>query len=165
MALATFLHLVGAAELDKLRAQPTWIHQLHPPDEYTFLTHHACSINYFVTGDAWPAGSRRRPLGGMLFGFSSVRCPTLEHGSFDVVAPHQVRWVLDALATLELAAVRDRIEHADPDELEAQEVDDYELLLEDDDAPADVIEAELTSIASFYLQAARDRYAIVSYTA
>jgi len=82
-----------------------------------------------------------------------------------VVAPHQVRWVLDALATLELAAVRDRIEHADPDELEAQEVDDYELLLEEDDAPADVIEAKLASIASFYLQAARDRYAIVSYTA
>jgi|SRR6185436_3183892 len=164
MALATILHLVGAAELGKLRARPTWINRLLPPEEHTYLTHYACSINYFVAGDAWPSGSRKRPLGGMLFGFSNVRCPTLEHGSFDVVEPHQVRWVLEALGAVDLAAVRGRIERADADDLEEEEVDDYELLLEEDGEPADVIEAELAGIVELYKRAARGRYAIVSYT-
>jgi hypothetical protein len=164
MALATILHLVGTAELAKLRARPTWVNRLRPPDGYTYLTHHACSINYFVGGDAWPSGSQKRPLGGLLFGFSNVRCPTLENGSFGVVAPHQVRWVLDALGALDLATVRRRIEHADEGELEEQEVDDYELLLEEDGEPADVIEAEIEALVELYKRAARGRYAIVSYT-
>jgi hypothetical protein len=163
VAPATILHLVGAADLDRLRARPTWISHLRPPGGYTYLTHHACSINYFVVGDAWPCHSRTRPLTGMLFGFASVRCPTLESGSFDVVAPHQVRWVLEAFGSLDLAAVRRRVEHADPAALEADEVDDYELLLEEDGDPADVLEAELESLIDYYKQAARGRYAIVSY--
>jgi hypothetical protein len=165
MALATILHLVGAAELEKLRAQPTWINRLHPPDGYTYFTHYACSMHYFLLGDAWPSGTRKRPLGGMLHGFSSVPCPTLESGSFGVVAPHQVRWVLDAFASIDLAGVRHRIDRADLDELEEQEVDDYELLTEDEGDPADVIEAELESLVELYKRAARGRYAIVSYTA
>ncbi len=164
MALATILHLVGAADLARLRARPTWINHMRPPDGSTYLTHYPCSINFFVAGDAWPSGSLRRPLTGLLFGFSNVRCPTLEFGSFDVVGPHQVRPVLEALGALDLAAVRRRIEQADADELEEEEVDDYELLLEDDGEPADVIEAELRSLAEYYKQAARGRYAIVSYT-
>ncbi len=163
MAVATILHLVGAVELDKLRARPTWIHHLRLPDDHTYLTYHACSLNYFVTGDAWPGHARQRPLTGMLFGFASVPCPTLENGSFDVVAPHQVRWVLGALASLDLAAVRRRIERADPDQLEADEVDDYELLLDEDGGPAGVLAAELESLAEYYKRAARGRYAIVSY--
>ena len=164
MALATILHLVGAAELEKLRARPTWLNELQPPDGSTFFTHYACSIHYFVLGEAWPAGTKQRPLGGMLFGFASVPCPTLENGSFGVVAPHQVRWVLDALAGIDLAGVRHRIDRADLDELEAQEVDDYEILVEDEGDPADVIEAELESLVELYKRAARGRYAIVSYT-
>jgi hypothetical protein len=163
MALATILHLVSASDLGKLRARPTWINHLEPADGCTYLTHYTCSINYFVVGDAWPTSSRRRPLAGLLFGFSNVRCPTLENGSFDVVAPHQVRWVLDALASLDLAEVRRRVERADPEQLEEEEVDDYELLLEDDDRPADVIEVEIESLVAFYKEAARGRYAIVSY--
>lgn len=164
MALATILHLVGAAELDKLRARPTWINHLRLPDGYTYLTYYACSINHFVVGNSYPRHSRKRPLTGMLFGFSYVNCPTLENGNFGVVAPHQVRWVLEALGSLDLAAVRRRIEEADPDQLEEEEVDDYELLLEEDGDPADTIEAELLSLAHHYKQAARGRYAIVSYT-
>lgn len=164
MALATILHLVGAVELEKLRARPAWVRELRLPDGGTHFTHYACSIHYFVLGEAWPSASRRRPLGGMLFGFAQVRCPVLENGSFGVVAPHQVPWVLDALAGVDLAAVRDRIEHADPDELEAQEVEDYELLCEDEGAPADVIEAELAGLVELYKRAARGRYGVVSYT-
>lgn len=165
MALATILHLVGAAELAKLRARPAWISRLRAPDEHTYATHCACSLNYFVAGEAWPSGSRRRPLGGMLFGFSNVRCPVLENGSFDVVEPHQVRWVLEALGAVDPAAVRARALGADADALEEEEVDDYELLLEDDGEPADVIEAELVALVELYKRAARGRYAIVSYTA
>jgi hypothetical protein len=164
MALATILHLVGAVELDKLRARPTWIDRVRPPGAHTFVTHHACSLNYFVTGSAWPSGSRRRPLGGMLFGFQRVRCPALAHGSFDVVAPDQVRWVLDALGGVELAAVRARIERADPEVLAEEEAEGYELLLEEDGEPAEVIEAELAALALHYQRAARGGYAIVSYT-
>jgi len=164
VALATILHLVGAAELAKLRSRPVWMRELRPPDGGTHFTHYACSIHYFLLGEAWPAASRRRPLAGMLFGFSQVRCPVLENGSFGVVAPHQVRWVLDGLAGVDLAAVRDRIEHADPDELEVQEVEDYELLCEDDGEPADVIEAELAALAELYKRAARGQYGVVSYT-
>jgi hypothetical protein len=165
MAPATSLRLVGEVELDKLRARPTWIDRVRPPGAHTFLTHHARSLNYFVTGAAWPSGSRRRPLGGMLSGFASVRCPTLEHGSFGVVAPHQVRWVLDALAEVDLAAVRARIERADPAALAEEAAEDHERLLEAGGDPAGVLTAELLALALLYQRAARRGCAIVSCAA
>lgn len=165
MALATILHLIGEVELDKLRARPTWLDRVRPPGAHTFLTHHACSLNYFVTGAARPSGSRRRPLGGMLLGFASVRCPTLASGSFEVIAPHQVRWVLDALAEVDLAAVRARIERADPAALAEEEAEGYERLLEEGGDPAGVLTAELVALVAHYQRAARGGYAIVSCTA
>jgi hypothetical protein len=162
MAMATTLLLVGARDLAKLEAQPTWINRFRAAGTYS--TYYYCSLNYFVAGDAWPAGSRKRPLGGMLYGFRSVTCPTLECGNFGVLEPAEVPLVLAAFAKLDLAAIREAVEHADSDDLEEEEVDDFELLLEDDDAPADALEADLRSLIAFYKRAARGRYGIVSYT-
>jgi hypothetical protein len=162
MAMATYLQLVSARELAKLRAQPTWINKVNTRG--TYITYYACSINYFVLGDAYPSASRKQPLGGLLFGFASVDCETLENGNFGVVEPHQVGLVLEALAKLDLAAIRTKVEEADPDELEEAEALDYEILIEDDEPPADVIAGELESLAAFYKRAARRNAAIVSYT-
>lgn len=163
MALATILHRVGRDALEKLCAQPAWINRLTLPDGATYLTHYACSLSYFVVGDAWPSPSRKRPLTGMLSGFASVDCPTLECGNFGVAEPHQVRWVLEALGGLDLAAVRRRIEDADPAALAEDEVDDYELLLEENRDIAGAIESELEELVELYKRAARGGYAIVSY--
>lgn len=164
MAMATYLQMVSEIELAKLKSQPTWINQLSKPDEHSYVTHYFCSINYFVSGDAWPSGSRTNPLGGLLFGFSSVSCPTLENGNFGVLRPAEAELVLQSLATVDLTKIRERIEQADPGELEDEEVDDYELLIEDDEPPADVIAAELESLVAFYKRAVRHRYGVISYT-
>jgi hypothetical protein len=162
MAMSTTLLLAGARELAKLEAQPTWINRFRAAGTYS--TYYHCSLNYFVSGDAWPSGSRKRPLGGMLFGFRSVTCPTLEGGNFGVLDPGDVPLVLAAFAKLDLAAIRDAVESADSEDLEEEEVDDFELLLEGDEAPAAVLEADLVQLIAFYKRAARGRYGIVSYT-
>jgi hypothetical protein len=77
----------------------------------------------------------------MPFGFQRVRCPTLEHGSFDVAAPGQVRVLAD------------------------EEAECCELLLEEDGDPAAIREAELAALALHYQRAARGGHAIVSHTA
>ena len=161
MAMATTLLLAGARELAKLEAQPTWINEFRGAGSY--WTHYFCALNYFVAGDAWPSGSRKRPLGGMLFGFRSVTCPTLECGNFGVLSPTEVPLVLNAFATLDLAKLREKIENTDEDELEDQEVADMELLDEDEEL-ADVVESALGELITFYKRAARGGYGIVSYT-
>jgi hypothetical protein len=161
MAMATTLLLAGARDLAKLESQPTWINTFHGAGSYS--THYFCALNYFVTGDAWPSGSRKRPLGGMLFGFRSVTCPTLECGNFGVLAPAEVPLVLDAFTRLDLAKLRDKIEATDEDELEDQEVEDHELLDEGEEL-ADVVASELSQLIVFYKRAVRGNYGIVSYT-
>ena len=161
MAMATTLLLAGARDLAKLESQPTWINKFEGAGLYS--THYFCALNYFVAGDAWPSGSRKRPLGGMLFGFRSVTCPTLECGNFGVLTPAEVPLVLGAFAKLDLAKLREKIENTDEDELDDQEVEDMELLDEDEQL-ADVVESELTGLIAFYKRAVRGNYGIVSYT-
>ena len=163
MAMATYLQMVSEQDLAKLRSRPTWVNQIDRPGEQSYVTHYFCSINYFVTGDAWPSGSRKHPLGGLLFGFASIPCRTLECGNFGVLRPDEAQLVLAALGTLDLAAIRQTIADTDPEDLADEEVEDFELLAEDDDA-AEVITNELRSLAAFYARAARYGYGVVSYT-
>jgi hypothetical protein len=165
MAMATYLQMVSEVDLAKLRAQPTWINELDRPDEQSYSTYFWCTINYFLAGDAWPMGSKQQPLGGLLFGFSSVTCPTLEHGHFGVLDPGDAELVLRALGMIDLADIRRRIADADPDELAEEEVDDFELLVEDaEEDPGDVIASEVEGLVEFYKHAVRHRYGVVSYT-
>jgi hypothetical protein len=162
MAMSTTLLLAGARELAKLEAQPTWINEFRGAGAYS--TYYFCTLSYFVNGDAWPATTRKRPLSGMLFGFRTVDCRTLEGGNFGIVDPVDVPLVLGAFGALDFAAIRSAVEAADPDDLGEEEVDDFELLLEDDEPAADVVESELRGLIAFYKRAARSRLGIVSYT-
>jgi hypothetical protein len=164
MAMCTYLQMVSAVDLAKLREQPTWINKLDRPGEQSFMTYHCCSINYFLTGDAYPSGSPKQPLGGVLFGFSSVSCSTLENGNFGVLDPQHTESVLRALGAVDIAAVRQRVEDADPEALADDEVDDFELLEEGDEPPADVIVSEIERLLAFYKYAARHHYGVVNYT-
>ncbi|MEO8701133.1 MAG: DUF1877 family protein [Kofleriaceae bacterium] len=161
MAMATHLQIVSSTELAKLRSQPTWIMELA---KRGFSTYYPATINYFLVGDAYPEGSKKLPLAGLLFGFDAVDCETLENGNFGVLEPAEVRLVLTALSSVDLAAVRTAIEGADPDELEEAEVLDYEVLIEDDEEAADIIASEIESLVAFYKRAVRSHGAIVSYT-
>jgi Domain of unknown function (DUF1877) len=162
MAMATYLQIVSELELAKLRRQPTWINKVDKSG--TYMTYYPCSLNYFLVGDSYPGGSRKRPLEGLLFGFGHVDCETLENGNFGVVDPAEVELVLAALAAVDVDAFRARIDGADESDLEDDEVDDYEMLLEDEGDPADILVAELESLVEFYKTAARSHGAIVSYT-
>ena len=164
MAMSTTLQMVTPRELAWLESHPTWINQLDKPGDQTFSTYYACCLNYFVVGDAWPGGSRRRPLGGMLYGFRSISTPTLENGNFGVLEPQHVPMVLGAFTSLDVAAIRKAVEDADEEQLEEDEVDDYEILVEHGEPPADVIASELDALVTFYKRAARGGFGIVSYT-
>lgn len=164
MAMATWLQMVTEDELRALKAAPTTINKLDKPGGESFSTHYFCSISYFVTGDAWGGDAEKNPLAGMLFGFESIDCSTLENGNFGVVTPAQVALVIAKLEVIDLDTVKAKIDDADPDELEEDEVEDFELLLEDDEPASEVLVDEIKRLTTFYKAAAENRRGIVMYT-
>lgn len=158
MAQATYLQAVSQEELDELCEEPTSINQLDKPDSVT--TYFAPSINYFVTGSAYPTDHDLAP---MLMGEDSVDCSTLENGSFDFVTPDTVRAIAELLADVDLGDVRAKVEKADLEELvDEEELYDLEVL-DSADAP-ETIAAELGKLQAFYEQAAEAGMAVVMYT-
>jgi len=163
MAMATWLQMVSEAEIAALRANPPSINKLDKPAAESFRTYYFCSINYFVTGDAWGGGTDD-PVGGMLSGFASVECSTLENGSFNVVTPAQAAQVSQGLDKLDVDAIKAKVDDADPDEIEEAEVDDFEILMEADEPAGEVIVSEVQSLAKFYKDAANKQLGVVMYT-
>ena len=108
MAMATYLQAVGEDEIALLRSEPERINRLD--NEPDWSTHLMPSLNYFLTGDAYP--SDQGPLGEALSGSESVACPTLETGSFDLVLPARAREILEALRGVDPEEIRSAVEQA-----------------------------------------------------
>src|SRR5215207_3873411 len=107
MAMATYLHMVTDDKLAS--ADANLVRQLDgAPWHHTYF---GPSLNYFLTGSAYPAGDH--PLAAMLSGSRSVDCPTLENGSFGVVPASAVASIAEGLAAVDLDAVRARVAEAD----------------------------------------------------
>jgi len=160
MAMATWLQMVSEAEIAALRANPPSINKLDKPAADSFRTHYFCSINYFVTGEAFGGD----PVRGMLTGLEAVDCKTLENGSFGVVTPAQATGLAQQLEKLDLDAIKAKVDDADPDEIEEAEVDDFEILMEADEPAGEVIVSEVQSLAKFYKDAAKQQLGVVMYT-
>lgn len=161
MAMNTYLQMVSDAELEALRDQPSSINRLVKPAEASYSTYYACSINYFLAGDAYPSEGA---LASMLFGATAIETDTLENGSFGVVTASEAKALARALAELDLGELEARVRQADPDELADEEVDDFELLVEDED-PAKLLVAEIRQLVAFYAGAAERNMGVAMFTA
>ena len=166
MAMNTWLQLVSEAEIKSLKANPASINELDKPGKETFSTYFPCCINYFLLGDAYP--NHKNPLGGMLFGFSYVNTNTLEGGNFGVVKPDDVKKIVLASTKIDYKKLAKKIEEADPDELEEEEVDDWEVLTDDgDETPeeiAKILISEIKQLIAFYKYAEKKQLGVVMYT-
>ena len=160
MAMATYLQSVSSDELAALEAKPETVNQLDQP--VCCATHLACSMNYFLTGDAYPS-PEDHALAALLFGARSVDAPTLENGAFGVVDPADVAALIKALEAVDFDALRDSIEDADLQEL-VEEEELYELeVMEPDEVPEQLVN-DLQTVLEFYRNVAAENGAVVSYT-
>ena len=69
MAMNTWLQMVSEEEIAALKRDPTSINKLNKPNAESCSTYFGCTVNYFVVGDAYPSGSAKTPLNGLLAGF------------------------------------------------------------------------------------------------
>src|SRR3954471_9580069 len=123
MAMATYLHMVSDDKIAS--ADANLVRELD--GNAWHQTYFGPSLNYFLTGSAYPAGDHL--LSGMVFGSRSVDCPTMEHGSFGVVPASEVAVIADGLAAVDLDAVRERITRADLAALVSdEELEDLEVV-------------------------------------
>jgi hypothetical protein len=160
MAMVTWLQMVSDAEIEELRRNPGSINQLDKPAAETYRTHYACSLNWFVTGNAWPADEELAP---MLQGDEWVSTSTLENGSFGVTPAAGAAKIAKLLAAVDVAAVRGAVAEADFDELMDEEVGDAEILLEADD-PGTALTDDLRALVRFYGQAVEKGLGVAAYT-
>lgn len=160
MAMVTIVRMVSDAEIAALRADPDSIRQLDGRGDETFRTHYECSINYFVTGDAYPVD---HPLASVLSGIDNVLTDRLEAGAFGVSHADRVRVLAEGLARVDVAAIRAAVASADFERLAEEDVDDAEILREAAD-PAGVLGAEIEALARFYAAAAAKGLGVVAFT-
>ena len=160
MAMAAWLQLVTDKEIAALRKMPTKINKLNNEG---FNTYWYCTINYFLCGDAYPSPVKKKPLTAMLFGYESIQTSTLECGNFGLIMPSSVKAIANALENVDLAKLKKQVENADPEELAEEEVDDFELLAEGDDAGMTVVE-DVKGLRKFYSKAAKLGRGVVMYT-
>jgi hypothetical protein len=160
MAMSTVLQAVTDDEIEALRREPERVNSLDT--EWSYSTHFAASINYFVTGNAYPIEAEH-PLWPMLHGEESVACPSLENGEFGIVAPDTAHRVAELLAALDLASVTARIEEADLEDLvEEEELYDLEVI-DHDEAPA-TITGDLRGLVAFYSRVSVEKRGVIGYT-
>jgi hypothetical protein len=158
MAMTTYLQRVSEDEIAKLRRDPDSIMKLDNPGHSTA---YACSLNYFVAGDAYPDPDD--PFGNLLFG-DAVDCSRLENGNFDVITPDRIAALVPRLAAIDLDAFAKAVREADFSELiEDEELYDLELLDEDEDA-AELLVGELRALIAFHRETAKLGLGLVGYT-
>lgn len=116
--MCTYLQQVTAAKIEALVAKPESIARLDEPE--TFATHYMATINYFLTGSAYPT-RKRGPLALALMGTRNVKCRVLENGCFDVVPPERVKAIADALRAVDVEAVEAAVAEADLEALVDEE--------------------------------------------
>jgi hypothetical protein len=159
MAQMTYLQRVSEQEIAALRSDPASIMRLDNPSHFT---HFACSINYFVNGDAFPDPDEHE-FGTLIYG-DPVDCPQLENGNFDVITPAQVAELAPRLKNIDIQAIAKAVAAADFDQLvEEEELYDLELFEEDDD-PGRMIADELKQLIAFYRETAKLGLGLVTYT-
>ena len=158
--MCTYLQRVTAEQLARLVAKPESIARLDEPE--TFATHHMATINYFLTGSAYP-GRKRGPLALALCGVRNVPCPVLENGSFDLVPPERVAAIAAALRSVDVEAVRSAVAEADLEALvEDEEID--ELVDLSAEEAADAIATDVQGLVEFYADVAKHGAGVVMYT-
>ncbi len=159
--MSTYVQMVNDKELAILKKDPASINKLSQPAGKSYSTYYFCSISYFLTGDAW--GSKKHPLSAMLFGDEHIDTSTLENGSFGVIRAPSVAKIAAALAKVDLKKLKKDVSEADWDALMEEEVDDAEMLLESEDAAAEVT-ADVERLAKFYDSASKKKLGVVMYT-
>jgi hypothetical protein len=164
MAMNTWLQMVSEDEIAVLKRDPASINKLNKPENESCSTYYACSINYFLVGDAYPSGEQDNPLTGFLGGFESVECNTLENGCFHIVPAAMADPIAVALGKLDLDAIKAKVNEADPGELADEEVDDFEILTDDDADPGDTLASDVAALREFYRSAAKAKRGVVIYT-
>ena len=160
MAMVTWVQQVNDSEIAALQKEPGSINRLDKPAAETFRTHYECSINYFVTGDAYPGD---HPLASLLCGTTAIRTSTLENGAFGVSSAAEVAAMAEALAKVDVDGIRTAVAAADFAELMEEDVDDAEILAESDD-PAKTLGDEVAELVRFYRSAAENALGVAAYT-
>jgi hypothetical protein len=159
MAMTTYLQRVSEDQIAQLRRKPDSIMKLDEPGHSTTF---ACSLNYFVGGNAYPDADE--PFGNLFYG-ESIDCKRLENGNFDVITPARVAALVPRLAEIDLRAFAKAVREADFDELiEEEELYDLELVDEDEDV-AKLLVAELRSLIAFHRETAKLGLGLAVYTA
>lgn len=163
MAMNTWLQMIDAAEWKALKKDPSRINRMNKPASESCSTYDFCAINYFLTGDAYPSGSKSKPLATFLAGLESVECKMLENGYLHLVPAAVAQPIAAALEKVDANALKTRIAAADDDDLQEAEVYDVETLGEDDDRGAVVLE-DIERLRAFYKAAAKKNCGVVIYT-
>jgi len=158
--MCTYVQLVTAAQIEQLVAKPESINRLDEPE--TFATHYMATINYFLTGSAYP-GRKRGPLALALMGVKNVKCKTLENGSFDVVPPERVAAIAAALRAVDVDAVEAAVAEADLEGLVDEEEIDEMIDLSPEEA-AETIAGDVRGLVEFYATVAASGAGVVIYT-
>ena len=164
MAITTWLKMVSREEIEILEANPSSINKLNKKKEESCSTYFQNCINYFLTGDAFPDSSEN-PLGGLLSGFTSVETEILENGEVGIVRPDEINQLVLELTKVDLNEVKRNVQDADSDELEEQEVYDWEILADEDENPAEVLVSDIQKLIKFYKRADKNGLGVVIYTA
>ena len=162
MAMNTWLQMVSKEEIEILEKNPTSINKLNKKKEECFSTYYQSSINYFLTGKAYPESSR--PLGSLLSGFFTIETETLENRSFGLVNPEEIKNLVFELSKVDLNNIKEKVQDADSEDMEEQEVDDWEILIDRDEKPEDILVSNISKLMEFYTSAEKNGLGIVMYT-
>ncbi|MBJ6762287.1 DUF1877 family protein [Myxococcaceae bacterium JPH2] len=110
------------------RRPPDTITSIDKPASEQFATQLYTSINYFLTGAAYPA--KKHPLSAVLGGEKHVKAKSVESAGFDLTTTATVAKLSAALTKVDLAVIKSALKKADFDELRDDEEVDEECVLE-----------------------------------
>ncbi|MFV8751239.1 DUF1877 family protein [Nannocystaceae bacterium ST9] len=161
MAMTTYLQRVDDREIAALQRDPKSVTKLDKPGEHTHSTSFACSLNYFIAGNAYPDPDD--PFGNLTYGVA-IDCAALENGNFDVISPARVAALAPRLAEIDLDAIVEAVGEADFELLiDDEELYDLELVDEDEDV-GKLIAQEARALIEFHRQTAALGLGLVVYT-
>ena len=164
MALNTWLHMVSESEVAALKENPARISRMDEPDNECCSTYYLCTINYFLTGDAYPSGQRVIPLTCFLSGLETVDCDALEIGCFHLLPADLTAAIVAALEAIDLGELRAAVAAADADDLMDADVDDFEILIDGAEDPGQTLVADVEALLAFYRAASDRGLGVVIYT-
>lgn len=158
MAMMTWMTAVASSQLDSLHADHESIRNLE--GEGSFFTYLESSINYFLTGSAYP-GADDSPL-HHLFGVESIQMASFETGYFQIVPVESVHTNARLLAEVDLGAVAAKIRDADFEDL-IEEEELYDLEIIEADEAEELITGGIAGLRDFYAAASEAGWALVCW--